>query len=375
MPNTSATQSPQSPKFDRIGSSTAEDWAISGYANAARAGGAARSGQGDYRSGLPSIKSQLTAAIAKHRLGANDWEGPGWTQMLRAKAFNAIIVGGSLDQDTSARTDDYMWTKSSHINLSTQYGPGGAYYTDWELPNIVAPARATESVCLNIDGYDACVQDYGTSFSSAQVAGIVAQIHQANNWLRTWPETVRSILMCSANRDLAVGRLSLTDSTDDRDGAGEANATLAVQMANVSNRLSPGSAATARGMDYTIVFQADHAENTSMPAYAAQTSASGKRLRAVLTWDASTTCTNVSNPSTVACNPSSLDADLDLWVKRHDNGQIVGYSNTYVGSYEFVEFAAEANVQYDIVIKFGKWWNASTYYAISWNFDDYTSAD
>lgn len=53
----------------------------------------------------------------------------------------------------------------------------------------------------------------------------------------------------------------------------------------------------------------------------------------------------------------------------------MGYSNTYVGSYEFVEFAAEANVQYDIVIKFGKWWNASTYYAISWNFDDYTSAD
>lgn len=298
-----------------------------------------------------------------------------YSEQVKSKAFNAMIVGGSLDQDTSARTDDYMWTKSSHINLSTQYGPGGGYYTDWELPNIVAPARASESVCLNIDGYDACVQDYGTSFSTAQVAGIVAQIHQANNWLRTWPETVRSILMCSANRDLVVGRLNLKDSIDDRDGAGEANATLAVQMANVSNRVSPGSAATARGMDYTIVFQADHAENTSLAPYAAQTSASGKRLRAVLTWDASTTCTNVADPSTVACNASSLDADLDLWVLRHDNGKIMDYSNTYVGSYEFVEFAAEPGVQYDIKVKFSKWWNPSTYYAISWNFDDYTSAD
>ncbi len=56
MPRTSADQCPQSPKLDRIGNSTAEDWAIAGCANAVRArwGGRVCSGRLSIRAGQGS---------------------------------------------------------------------------------------------------------------------------------------------------------------------------------------------------------------------------------------------------------------------------------------------------------------------------------
>ena len=52
MPRTSADQCPPSPQLDRIGSSTAEYWAIAGCANAARARRAPKFARADYRPNL-----------------------------------------------------------------------------------------------------------------------------------------------------------------------------------------------------------------------------------------------------------------------------------------------------------------------------------
>ena len=60
MPRTSADQCQQSPKLDRIGNPTAEDWAIAGCANLARARRAVGSARADYRSSLAANQCRLT---------------------------------------------------------------------------------------------------------------------------------------------------------------------------------------------------------------------------------------------------------------------------------------------------------------------------
>ena len=286
-------------------------------------------------------------------------------------SYCALTVGGANNAGTAGRTDDTIGGNSGDLNLQkTAYG---TVYTDWELPNLVAPEQ---DVCA--DGVSYCF-NFGTSYSSAIAAGIAAQaMEAAGTNLTTWPEITRAILMVSANRDIDGGRLMLSDTTDERDGAGLVNAQLATQVAAPANQHNINSTSAATG------YSGGYLSSSTTPnynfysgVYHAQTTASNKRLRAILSWDATAICTNPTNVSTAACDPSRLDADIDLYVYRHSDGQPMGYASVTASSnWEAVEFAADANTQYDIKIYVYNWNSpsTSTYYGIAWNFDDYTSS-
>jgi len=164
----------------------------------------------------------------------------------------------------------------------------------------------------------------------------------------------------------------MNDSVDDQDGSGEVRGDLAVSMSASSIHVNGGNTAVAAGYDYGSLSSSDPAEGDDYSeVYHAKTTSSGTKLRAVLVWDASTSCTNITVPDGESCTTSTLDADVDLYVYRHSDSALVAYSDTYASNYEFIEFAADANTEYDIKVYAYHWFGSSTYFGLSWLFSTY----
>ena len=240
-------------------------------------------------------------------------------------------MGAAHDNGTSSRGDDTVACLSRDLN------PGG----DRELPHIVAPGM----VVTTDDTSD------GTSAAAAIIASGAAQVRQRNSNLASWPEATRSILMATATESVDGGPLNLGDAIDDADGAGEVSVSDALVLADGSKKVDGGNAAAWAGHDYGTI------SSTSTPAgswysevYTARSS-SWHRLRVVLSWDATATCTNPSDPNNVLCSGQTLDGDFDLYVYRKSDGYLMASSVSSDNSYEFVEFDVTPNVEYEIKIK------------------------
>jgi len=263
--------------------------------------------------------------------------------------FNVMCVGGSNDQGNSTRSNDTIYSNSSSKNPSSTHG-------DRELPVIVAPGQSVTSAGITTSG---------TSASAAQVAGAAAQIQYHNSSLRYWPEAQRAILMATADENVHGPVLDLTDTTDDRDGAGELNIELAMSMAGSAYKVNGGNTPIQAGHDYgTMNFSNDFDANGYYDeVYKVTFPFSGKRTRVVLTWDSTASCTDSSDPS--SCTSDTLDADLDLYVSL--GGRWVTYSTSWDNSYEFVEFDVSPNVTYEIRVKLNSSNASSTYFGLAWN--------
>jgi hypothetical protein len=217
------------------------------------------------------------------------------------KAFNGLIVGAVNDCNTSSRTDDVMACFSCHLNSDNR-----------ELPMIVAPGQEIQA-----DG----VTDSGTSYASPMVAAAAAQVVQRNTALRSWPEALRSILMAGATENISASTLDLHDSIDDRDGAGELDVATAVTIADSANKVDGGNAARSSGFDYgTLTSSGTPTGNYYSETYVASKNA-WHRLRVVLNWDSTASCTTSGGSTT--CSSDQLDADLDLYVYRKSDGQFI----------------------------------------------------
>ena len=265
------------------------------------------------------------------------------------KGYNVLSVGGSNDQGDSDRSNDVLWPSSSSKNPTTPNN-------DRELPLLVAPAYNVISA-----GY----VNSGTSGAAPQVAAAAAQLHVVNTGLRSWPEAIRAILMCSADENVDGGVLNLGDGTDDRDGAGELNLAIATSLASASNKVDGGNTAVQQGFDYgTMDFANDFAAGYYRETYNVKYPLSNMRIRAVLTWDAKATCTSGSDPS--SCTSDTLDADLDLRV-YDSNWTLVAYSTSSDNNYELVEFAATANMTYHIRVFAYSHANPTTYFSLAFN--------
>lgn len=295
---------------------------------------------------------------------AGNYGGGGSGATVTNASYNSLTVGGTDDSGDGQRSNDVMDTHSRANNcVATWLGrcDASGNKLDWELPNVVAPSKDQAT-----DGQTDF--DTGTSISSAQVAGVAAQMMQANSTLVTWGEAVRAIMMCTANRDVDGGRFSWNDTVDDKDGAGEVNAQLAVSLAATSG-VAPDNLALERGWDGRSLTTTLNPEQ-SYVHYHAKTTQTGKRMRVVITWDASTTCTDIAS-TTAACQPTNIDCDLDLFVSS--GGTTVASSESFAANWEMVEFAATANTVYDIDIFIPAWasGHTHTYYGIAWSVDDY----
>ena len=151
-------------------------------------------------------------------------------EYVQNKFYNGIIVGGVDIQYSGVRCDDTMYDCSSWENPP---------YTDRELPEISAPAL--QSVCSGedeeFDNLDSAGYDYkGTSASAAIVGGVVVLMIKQNSLLQYWPEAIKAITMVTAWNDPDGLPLSLSSSVDNKDGAGEIDARLAVILSATDNK-------------------------------------------------------------------------------------------------------------------------------------------
>lgn len=264
---------------------------------------------------------------------------------VTCKIFNGLVVGGSDDCADSSRGNDKIWCYASDSNVDSR-----------ELPNLVAPAKNIDS-----EGYSWS----GTSIATPQVAGAAAQISELEASLDSWPEATRAILMAGANEDVDNGRFSLMDAVDDRDGAGELDIYRSIVIAG--SKVAPGSAPVQHGFYYGTIYSASTAAGTYFSStYRASHVSSFARLRVVIAWDSTATCTNPALTS-FSCATNTLDADLDLYVFRDSDGALMGSSTSNPNSYEFVEFATTAGQTYTAKIAVDGWTNTYTYYGIAWS--------
>lgn len=229
--------------------------------------------------------------------------------------YNMITVGALDDKDTVSLTDDTMSTYSSYKNPHSNY-------EDREKPEVVAPGgeygsstmKSTMTVSPWISDRGA-----GTSYAAPIIAGEAALLMQQQSSLKTWPETLKAIIMSSAIHNLeGDSRLS------DHDGAGGVDASKA-RTTIINNRYQSNTLySSSFPQSHTVYLQA------------------GQVVRAVASWDSLPTNTHPPNPMT-----DTLMADLDL-VVFNPGGSFVTNSNSWDNNYEIVEFVASTTGNYNI---------------------------
>jgi len=122
-----------------------------------------------------------------------------------------------------------------------------------------------------------------------------------------------------------------------------------------------------RGHDYFVMSRDVGWDGSgfSLNVYQAQSYyQAGYRLRVVVTWASTATCTYSSPPYN--CIVDVPDADLDLHV-YDPNGAPVGSSTSYNNNYEIVDIPiTNTTGNYTIKIKKFGFYPSSTYFGIAW---------
>ncbi|MCZ7385665.1 MAG: DUF2341 domain-containing protein [Candidatus Methanoperedens sp.] len=232
--------------------------------------------------------------------------------------YNVITVGGFEDKDTSAWSDDTMWGMGQ--------SPGSAWrdpvsqHGDRDKPEVAAMAThisesnkiiTTRSPTLHDPSPIDQTVAAGTSYAAPSVAGEAALLMQAKSWLTAWPETVKAIIMASANHNIEG------DSTlSEYDGAGGIDISRAYEIAYNDN------------MSGDVLFASDFPKN-----YTFTVTSVNQKIRVAIAWDSHP---DSNHPPT----SDTLESDLDLYI-LDPNGNIVASSTSYDNSYEIVEFTPQ----------------------------------
>ncbi len=272
---------------------------------------------------------------------------------VQNRSYNGLVVGAIDDRGTDTRADDIIASFSSYRNHTTTNG-------DRELPEVVAPGT-------NVTTTGSIVS--GTSFATPIVAGTLACMLEANPNLGAWPEAQKAIVMATAdcNRDGVL--LNLTDATDDKDGAGLLNTSRAVTLAQNANLRTSASPASVRGHAYGSMDFFSSGGNFAGSIFSQSFNVvtdGGGRLSVVLTWDATSSCTNVNEPTT--CTGLGPDSDLNLFLFRASDNTFVASSTSFDNNYEaLIGRMLSPNTAYRIEIRRGLTVRANTYYSLAWD--------
>jgi hypothetical protein len=275
--------------------------------------------------------------------------GSGAIGTTTCKGYNFLNVGAANDCGTTVRSDDEVACFTSSQN----------YNGDNEVPHLVAPGQ-------NIHYSQATQCGSGTSFAAPIVSGIASQVMQKGG-LEGQPSLVRAILMATADEDTDGTRMTRAGwtQTDHRDGVGEVNASLAIDLADPDNVADGSTDGTENGYHFVAFNEDDNPGGFQGDTYYLKTTQSGKKARIVFVWGGIGTCRNAEAGD---CQDQTLDADIDL--------QVVGNGTTYWSSsvdnsYEFMEIPLAANQTYTIKTYIYDWNTGITWGGIAWYVDDF----
>jgi len=245
--------------------------------------------------------------------------------------FNTIAVGNYDDSGTVESSDNVMSPSSSWEDPISLHG-------DREKPEVAAPGVNIKTTIMapnfncNMDEIGS-----GTSFSAPAVAGLAADLMQANQSLRVFPESVKALILAGAT-DNIEGAAGLSE----KDGAGGVNAFTSYTSV-VNNRYT---------WRYVVPSSFDASGNITIDTGWVN---AGQRVKVALVWDSTPTSDYLTDP---------LKADLDLYVYGPTQSF---YSVSWDNSYEIVDFTAAASGNFQIKVHKYRFDGVNEYVGVAWS--------
>ncbi len=252
--------------------------------------------------------------------------------------MSGLTIGASYYDTTYSRIDDYCQSTSSWANPKYTH-------RDWELPEVCAP------------------ESY-TSYATPIVAATSAVIENANPNLEYWPEGKRAIIIATADHNCEaiaspgyppsnpVFMSSLNEPHSDyRCGAGQVNIFNAGYVAGLptpaaADLTSNSESSPAAYGYYVTPLNWQSGGNIgpgsfwSQEFYYSNASTSNQRVRAVIAWNSTATC---SDPNDIGCSADAIDADLDLWARDTSTGALLETSASWDNPYEVIDIPVPAS--------------------------------
>ena len=245
--------------------------------------------------------------------------------------FNTIAVGNYDDAGTVSPTDNVMSSTSSWEDPISLHG-------DREKPEVAAPGVNIKTTVMSPTlSCDMAEIGSGTSFSAPMVAGLAADLIQANPSLRIFPESVKALILAGATDNIeGAARLS------EFDGAGGVNAFTSYTSV-VNNRFT-----------WRSVLASSFDVNGDITIDMGWVNA-GQRVKVALVWDSNPTSDYVNDP---------LNADLDLYVVGPSQFQV---SASWDNSYEVVDFTPAISGPFQIKVHKYRFDGFNEYFAAAWS--------
>jgi hypothetical protein len=248
-----------------------------------------------------------------------------------ASGYNTIAVGNYNDSGTVSPLDNSMWSTSSFEDPISLHG-------DREKPEVAAPGVNIKTTLMSPNfSCDNGEIGSGTSFSAPMVAGLAADLMQAQPGLRVFPESLKALILAGAT-DNIEGGVALSE----YDGAGGVNAMSSYTSA-INNRYR-----------WRSVVAGDFDANRDITIDMGWVNA-GQRVKVALVWDSNPTSDYLNDP---------LNADLDLYVYGPTQYQ---YSVSWDNSYEVVDFTAASSGNFVIKVKNFRFDGFNEYLSVAWN--------
>ena len=244
-------------------------------------------------------------------------------------AYNILTVGALNDRNTDTPDDDTKAAYSSYVESTGLTNK----------PDLMAPG---------VDIATAGETGQGTSAAAPIVAAVVAQLCEAQPYLRAFPERVKAILTASITH--SEHTYNYGDANYDQYGAGVIDAKAALDTAR-------------RSRFYSTDFAANSAANTQK-SYTF-TISNPTRVRVSLSWLKSSTPSGAHTD--LATNTFPL-ADLTLYIYGPD-GEQIGDWDAENQNTQIADFIATETGTYRMVVKLNEPTTAFVYAALAWWFE------
>lgn len=245
------------------------------------------------------------------------------------RGFNTLTVGGFDDGGT------IQWPNDVRYRCSANGWPTGDAGGTHQKPEIAAGAVAITSLARTTSSTTPLSGAWnGTSFASPAIAGIAANLMEADAQLAGSPVATRALMMVGAIHAPAETRA--------------VSATASTFATEVGPWWFQGVDATSFPRSYNVYARA------------------GQRVRFAIAW-----LSNVTLSGGVYSN-DRLPADLDLRAYRADGTTLVASSTSFNNAFEIVDFTAPATETYEFrVSQFGTWTGGATPFAAAARLDGY----